>query len=221
MEPTPTDDDYFERQIKLVLVGEQSSGKTCIVNRLCNSDFTRQYYPTYGVDFVHQRHEVRSGKTVSLIIWDVSGAALNSSLLPCYLHAAQIIFVVFDITNAASYSKAAEWLTAIKNIDTGTSPTIALIANKSDMEHQRCVTSEKQNKFANEHGLANHTVSARTGENLKITVQKACADRLGLKLSRVEQEAHQSVVRAEIIAPSQNQVYPTYQPTPSTICSIM
>ncbi|BES97000.1 Hypothetical protein NTJ_09813 [Nesidiocoris tenuis] len=220
MDSLPSDEDYFEKQLKVVLVGEPSSGKSCIVTRLCQGEFTRQYYPTYGVDFVHQRHEVKAGRTVSLIIWDVSGEALSSTLLSCYLHSAQIIFVVFDITNAASYTKAGEWITAIKNIDAGTSPTIVLLANKSDMEHQRCVSVEKQSKFANEQGISVHTVSARTGENVKMAMQKACAERLGIKLSRVEQEAHQSVVRAEIIAPSQNQVYPTYQPTPSTICSM-
>ncbi|XP_014252593.1 ras-related protein Rab-28-like isoform X2 [Cimex lectularius] len=220
MESMPTDDDHFEKQLKMVVLGEPSTGKSCILSRFCHNEFSRQYYPTLGVDFILQRHEIRNGKNVTLVIWDIGGQALGSTMMENYLYAANIILIVFDITNAASFKKLSEWLDGIRKIYFETSPNIAIIANKCDMEHQRAVSVEKQVRFANEHGFTSHTVSARTGENVRLTIQKICAEKLGLKLTRVEQEAHQTVVQAEIIAPSQNQVYPTYQPTPSTICAI-
>ena len=35
-----------------------------------------------------------------------------------------------------------------------------------DMEHQRAVPTDKQNKFVNENRLISYTVSTRTGENV-------------------------------------------------------
>uniref|UniRef100_T1HU79 Ras-related protein Rab-28 n=2 Tax=Rhodnius prolixus TaxID=13249 RepID=T1HU79_RHOPR len=220
MEPLVHDEDYFEKQLKLVLLGETSTGKTCIVSRFCQNEFCRQYYPTYGVDFVLHRQEIRNGKNVTLIIWDVSGQSLNSTMLENYVYGAHIILLVYDITNAASFIRVNDWLAALRKLQMDSSPNIALIANKSDMEHQRSVSMDKHIKFANENSLSSHSISARTGENVKLTIQKICAERLGLKLSRVEQEVQQSVVKAEIVTTTQNQVQPTYHPTPSTICSI-
>nr|XP_014285310.1 ras-related protein Rab-28-like isoform X1 [Halyomorpha halys] len=207
---------------------QRTAAQSCLVRRtifgqiyrFCHNEYSRQYYPTFGTDFLLHRHQLRAGKEVTLVIWDLSGQVLTSPMLSYCLYGANVILVVYDITNAASFSKLQDWIAAVRSTQTDSQPNLAIIANKCDMEHQRAISVEKQVKFANDHGLPTHTVSARTGENVAMALQKVCAEVMGLKLTRLEQEASQVVVKAEILAPTQGQT-PTYQSTSSSsVCSI-
>lgn len=40
--------------IKLLLLGEQNTGKTSIRLRYCQDNFSNHYIPTYGVDYVRK-----------------------------------------------------------------------------------------------------------------------------------------------------------------------
>ena len=46
-------------------------------------------------------------------------------------------------------------------------PSMALVANKIDLEHLRCIKSDRHHKFAQDHGLLTYAVSAKTGEVTK------------------------------------------------------
>lgn len=53
-----------------------------------------------------------------------------------------------------------------------------------------------------------------------LAFQRILADVLGLRLSRVDQEEHQSVVKAEIVAANHNQAYAGLTTPPSSICAL-
>lgn len=48
-----------------------------------------------------------------------------------FIHHLQIILLVYDITNAASFIRVNDWLAALRKLQMDSSPNIALIANKS------------------------------------------------------------------------------------------
>ncbi|KAL1137905.1 hypothetical protein AAG570_009600 [Ranatra chinensis] len=201
--------------------------QTCILSRYCEGEFQRQYYPTYGVDFLRRRTNIQGDRYVTLIIWDVSGHAIKSSMLDKYLYGANIVLLVFDITNLSSFIHINDWMNAVRKFQITTPPVMAIIANKckiilftGDMEHQRAVSVDKQVRLANDNGYSAHSVSARTGENVNISLQRICAETLGIRLSRVEQEAQQSVVTAEIVAPPISPLHRGVHLQPSTICLI-
>lgn len=60
--------------------------------RYCHDEFSRQYYPTEGVDVLLKRTLVES-RSIRLIIWDISGSSLSSSLLDKYLYNANVSIV--------------------------------------------------------------------------------------------------------------------------------
>ena len=69
--------------------------------------------------------------------------------------------------------------------------------------------------------MLTYAVSAKTGEGVSLCFQKVAAELLGIKLTKAEQEQHQKLVKAEIVA------YPQHIPsnTPqseikSTMCCV-
>ena len=54
---------------------------------------------------------------------------------------------------------------------------MALIGNKKDLEHLRTVKREKHVEFAQENGMANFFLSAKSGDQVNYCFQKIAADR--------------------------------------------
>ncbi|XP_072751915.1 ras-related protein Rab-28 [Anoplolepis gracilipes] len=192
--------DSAEKRLKIVLVGDSGAGKTSIVQKFCNNDFTRQYVPTAGIDFFLKNITIGYYKNVNLHLWDVSGLALHGNMLDKYVFGAHIILLVYDVTNSSSFDILEEWLNQIKNfIDTyDEPPLIAVIGNKCDMEHQRTVKRDRSHRFAAENGFSYHDMSARTGESVSLCIANLAAQILGVRLTRTDQDFHKPIIIAEI-----------------------
>ncbi|KAJ9592970.1 hypothetical protein L9F63_015340, partial [Diploptera punctata] len=173
---------------------------TSLASRYCHDEFTRQYYPTAGVDFLLKRMSLSGAGNITLKLWDVGGQSLSGNMLDKYVFGADIVILVYDITNIPSFESLEEWLNTVRKIVSSQEPQpmVAVQINDGDLEHQRKVRPEKQHKFIQENGLSSYLVSARTGEMVALCFQKIVAEVLGLKLTRAEQE-QQPVMQAEIL----------------------
>ncbi|KAE8751853.1 hypothetical protein FOCC_FOCC001330 [Frankliniella occidentalis] len=187
----------LDKQLKLVLVGDPGTGKTSIVRRYCHQEFSRQYFPTAGVDFFLKRATIHGTRDATIQLWDVGGSSIDGKMLDKYIFGAHVVIYVIDLTNSSSLDNLSQWIQAVHSSQ-GKPALCAVLGNKCDMEHQRVIRIDRQQKFASDHGFFSYVVSARTGENISLFFQKMAAELLGLKLSRAEQEEHQPVVRAEI-----------------------
>lgn len=79
---------------------------------------------------------------------------MDGRMLDKYVYGADVIILVYDVSNYNSFENLQDWLTACKKL-IATSPApdkpvphFALVANKIDLEHMRTVKSEKHHKFA-------------------------------------------------------------------------
>ena len=116
-------------------------------------------------------------------IWDTAGQERFHSLAPMYYRCsplwnnpgslcrnAQAAVVVYDITKAASLTKAQSW---IKELQRQASPgiIIALAGNKVDLadddENGRQVSYEEGKEYANETGALFFETSAKTGDGVQ------------------------------------------------------
>ena len=61
-----SEDEGTERQLKLVLVGDPSCGKTSLAARYSQETFTKQYAPTVGVEFYLKRTVLPGQRNVAL-----------------------------------------------------------------------------------------------------------------------------------------------------------
>ncbi|KAH9496233.1 Ras- protein Rab-28 [Bulinus truncatus] len=195
-----SEDEFPDRQLKLIVMGDGASGKTSLCMRYSQEQFSKEYGQTVGLDFYLKRINLLGGSNVALQVWDIGGQTLGGAMLDNYIFGAHGVLLVYDITNYASFENLEDWYNAVKKVcGTGPMPHMALIGNKSDLEHMRTVKQDKHLKFAQDHSMSSYFISAKTGESVALCFQKIAADILQVKLSKPEVDQQHRVVKAEII----------------------
>lgn len=152
-------------QFKLVLLGESSVGKSSLVNRFTKDQFDDYRESTIGAAFLTQTVQIDSNTTVKFEIWDTAGQERYKSLAPMYYRNANCAVVVYDITQAASLTRAKAWVKELQH-QANDDIVIALAGNKLDLEAQREVDTETARAYAREAGLLFFETSAKSGDNV-------------------------------------------------------
>ncbi|XP_047533678.1 ras-related protein Rab-28-like [Vanessa atalanta] len=181
MSDTEEEEESLRKFVKITLVGEPASGKSCLCSRYRGDGGVVGGAGAVGT----QGAEVSAAQWggAALRLCDVAGAALHSDMLRNYLYDSDIVIFVYDLTNLQSFEKLTDWIKAVKDIFDVESkkPLMALFGNKSDLEHQRAVRLSCVQKFASEHLLENFKGSARSGEMVNTAFTNLIARVLGKK----------------------------------------
>lgn len=116
--------NHVRSKIKVVFLGEQSTGKTSILMRFMHDKFEEGLgvhilfifiKATVGIDFMAKNLTINSN-LLRLQLWDTAGQERFRSLIPSYLKDAMITFIVFDVgstfsskQDARSFENLTEW----------------------------------------------------------------------------------------------------------------
>ena len=146
---------------KLIFLGDQSVGKSCILNRFLNDTFIENYQATIGLDFQSKNVQIEN-QDIHLLLYDTAGQEKFRSLIPMYTRDANIVLLVYDISNRDSFSHLPDWLKDLTNVNFD-EVIFAIVANKVDLSGKREVTAEEGQKFADEHNFIFQEISAKTG----------------------------------------------------------
>eukprot|EP01138_Halocafeteria_seosinensis_P005346 gb/GECG01005465.1/.p1 GENE.gb/GECG01005465.1/~~gb/GECG01005465.1/.p1 ORF type:complete len:194 (+),score=36.59 gb/GECG01005465.1/:1-582(+) len=149
---------------KLVLLGNTSVGKSCLVVQFVRKEWYDYQEPTIGAAFLQQSVTL-DDVTVKYEIWDTAGQERYRSLAPMYYRGAGAAIVVYDITNKESFDGAKSWITELQRRG-DKNCIIALAGNKSDMAEEREVHTDEAMEYAQKMGILFKEVSAKTGENV-------------------------------------------------------
>merc|ERR1712159_121200 len=162
-------------QFKLVLLGDSAVGKSSLVLRFVRGQFFEYQESTIGAAFLTQNASLND-YTVKFEIWDTAGQERYHSLAPMYYRGAAAAVVVYDITNADSFSRAKSW---VKELQRQGSPNIviALAGNKCDLASKRKVEASEASEYAKDNGLFFMETSAKTALNVE-ELFKAIAKKL-------------------------------------------
>lgn len=157
------DSNVYVSDLKLVLLGESSVGKSSIVMRYVTGSFQKTN-ATIGAAFTTKTFEVPQDdgvvKRINLEIWDTAGQERYRSLAPMYFRNTDIALVVFDVTKPESLRKAQSWIDELKSYveeDRRDEMHIKLIGNKIDLEHAEVEGID---------GLPLFPVSAKDGQGI-------------------------------------------------------
>ena len=119
---------------KIVLIGNQGVGKTCILERFAFGIYNESKMATLGVDMCEKTITLsEGGLRVKLRIWDTAGQEIYRSLSSLYYRDADAVVIVYDVTNKGSYEHlVAYWLKEIKN-HAKEGCLVTIVGNKVDM----------------------------------------------------------------------------------------
>ena len=153
------------QKYKMIFVGDQGTGKTCILNRFATNQFDEQYQTTIGLDFQSKNVSIHD-QDVRLLLYDTAGQEKFRSLIPMYIRESNIILLVYDITRKESFDNIPRWFSDVLNIKSNEAIYV-LVGNKIDLKDQRKVTYNEGKKLADEKNIIFEEVSAKTGENFE------------------------------------------------------
>jgi len=150
---------------KLVFLGDQGVGKTCIINRFVYDSFDKNYQATIGIDFLSKTMYLED-RTVRLQLWDTAGQERFRSLIPSYIRDSSVAVVVYDTTSRASFLNSSKWIDDIRS-ERGDDVVIMLVGNKTDLADRRQVSVEEGEAKASEEKILFIETSAKVGFNVK------------------------------------------------------
>jgi small GTP-binding protein len=155
------DDDA---ELKVVLIGTSSVGKTSIVQRATTGLFDEACLPTLGASYTIKSVQV-GRRTCRLQIWDTAGQERYRSITPMYYRGAHAGLVVYSVVDRESFEYVD---TGLANFRDSTADSAAfVVANKCDLADEGQVTREEGKDKAQGYGAFFAEVSAMTGEGIE------------------------------------------------------
>ena len=164
---------------KLIFLGDQNVGKSCILNRFMNDTFTEEYQATIGLDFQSKNVQI-DNQDIHLLLYDTAGQEKFRSLIPMYTRDSNIILLVYEINNKDSFIHLPDWLNDLSNVNKE-DVIFALVGNKIDLEEKRQVSTEEGKNYADQNGFIFHEVSAKTGEGFSELFYKDLFEKIRIK----------------------------------------
>ena len=150
-------------KFKIIFLGDQGTGKSCILNRFVDDKFDENYQATVGLDFQSKNVKI-DNQDIHLLLYDTAGQEKFRSLIPMYTRDANIIMLVYDITRKESFNNIPIWIKDLTNVKFE-EVIFVLIGNKIDLNDKREVNKEEGEKYSEENNMIFEEVSAKTGEN--------------------------------------------------------
>ena len=108
----------MEEQInfKIVLIGESSVGKTCIIQRYADNIFNSFQISTVGVNSTNIIIKINNKIKVKFELWDTAGQERFRSLGKIFYNDADVCIFVYDITNKTSFEQIKNyWIKEVKD----------------------------------------------------------------------------------------------------------
>ena len=136
-----------EINLKVVLVGDSGIGKTCIIKRYVDKQYSEGYITNRSCTY-HSKTINYDNKIISLDIWDTAGQERYRAVVSKFFLNVAIGILVYDITRRDSFESIKNyWYGELKeNEEKGL--VIGVAANKCDLSDEQEVNEEEGRQFA-------------------------------------------------------------------------
>lgn len=137
--------------IKLVVVGDGSVGKTCLLIKYVNNTFNPEYVPT-----ICENHSMKidiNGKDINLLLWDTAGQEDYDRLRPLSYPRTNIFLVCFAINSLTSFANIKhKWIPELRHH--ASNVPYVLVGLKTDIRRSHPNESDKHVSRAEAQKLA-------------------------------------------------------------------
>ena len=152
---------------KVVLLGESGVGKTSIIAQFTTGKFDPDCVTSLSAQFISKTVEFQNlGKAIKFDIWDTAGQEKYRALAKIFYKDAKVIFLVYDITDAKSFSELKSYWHGVVKANGDSDAIIAIVANKNDLYDHAQVQNEEGEEFARSIGAIFQSTSAKSDSGI-------------------------------------------------------
>jgi len=142
--------DREVEKFKIIIFGDESLGKTTLVNEYLTKMFDDDKKITIGVDFYVKELEI-NGKNVLLQLWDLRVEERFRFLRPTYCLGANAALLLYDVTRSQTLDNISEWINIVHQ--KGGDIPIIMVGVLTDGKNKRQISAEEAAKTAKSFNL--------------------------------------------------------------------
>ena len=190
--------------MKVCLLGDGAVGKTSLIDRFVDNNFSEEYLLTVGTRTSKKEILIRNPQLnrdihLTLIIWDIMGQySLRKVLHPAFLKGAKGAMIVCDLTRQETMEHLDRWVDTL--FVEGQVMPFLVIANKNDLRENHEITLSDVDMISKAYLTTTLSTSAKTGENVEKAFQV-----LGEKIIQYMMTTHNPILMREIQRPAVQQ----------------
>jgi len=159
--------------VKVVLVGDSGVGKTSMIKQFTDNQFDPDNTsPSIASQYNSKEIEIeKTDKKIKFDLWDTAGQEIYRSLAKIFYKDANIILLVYDITNKKSFEGIEKyWYNQIKTTLIH-DPILALVGNKNDLYNEQVIDDEEARKYSESINAMFFKTSAKSNSGLDLLFQ--------------------------------------------------
>ena len=135
--------------IKLILLGEVATGKTCLINTFLGKDFNSGEKSTINPVLNFKEFNINNNN-LKVSLWDTMGQERFRAVTANFIKDSNVVIFVYDITKKETFLELNYWVDTVKR-EMGDEPVIlGIAANKIDLLNE--VKDEDDNLVGKEEG---------------------------------------------------------------------
>ena len=94
---------------KILILGESAVGKTSLLRQF-SGNYNGKVTPTIGAEYKQKVIRMGNNKDMKVQLWDTAGTERYRTISPIYYRNLDGVLLVFDITDAASFTGLHYWI---------------------------------------------------------------------------------------------------------------
>ncbi|KAG0174843.1 Ras GTPase [Apophysomyces sp. BC1034] len=162
------------REHKLVMVGGGGVGKSALTIQFIQSHFVDEYDPT--IEDSYRKQCLIDSETALLDVLDTAGQEEYSAMREQYMRNGEGFLLVYSITSRMSFDEIATFYQQICRVKDRDYFPMVLVANKSDLEMDRQVSSHEGRDLARRFGCRFVETSAKQRVNVDMAFYEVVRD---------------------------------------------
>lgn len=162
---------------KICLVGDFGVGKTSLIRRFVERQFSDQYLSTVGVKISQKQISLpvnpeQKIQSLQLMIWDLEGHTKFKTIAPSYLRGSSGAIIVADVTRQETMERVEEHIKLFLSINS--QGFIIIAFNKSDLFDEEKVAQllTTYNFSEQPRVISTYATSAKTGKDVDLIFEK-------------------------------------------------
>jgi Ras-related protein Rab-4B len=156
----------YDYLFKLLLIGQENSGKTSFSTRICSNKYSHEYEPTIGVEYSSTIINILNKLKIKCQLWDTAGKKIYNPIIEQYYKGVAGIFIFVDISHEKYHKHLNYWVNHFKTHNVG-NPVVMVVSNKVDKV-------DSCEKIAVDNGFLYMQMSVKNDVNVEESLQKMC-----------------------------------------------